>query len=341
MIEAAGRLRLAGPVVSHRRAAAIGIAVACLLAGGLAAAQAAKLAADSGRVAAARHSLAVLNAQETDLAERIGHNRAELARVLGALQLFARQPPPALLVAPGEVKDSVRAAILIRAIAPALEVRARTLSAQAATLAAVRRRAAAANGDLFAAESAQEDRRSRLEGVMTDSEVLAPPSLRPAIEAAAPKETAPTRLSQPAAGRRTAGFDGRLADGTRSHGVALATAPGAAVASPAAAVVDYAGPLNGWGTVVILRAPGGCHMVLSGLGKLLVGAGQSVADGQIVGTMPKDGSSSKELYLEVRMGGAPVDPARLLTGQASAGHSSSGTPPKTTPGSLRGAVNSD
>ncbi len=334
MIEGMARLRLAGPVVCHRRAAIIGIVVACLLAGGLAAAPAAKLAADrqvsGARVAAARHSLAVLNAQETDLAERIGHNRAELARVLGALQLFARQPPPALLVAPGEVKDSVRGAILIRAIAPALEARARTLSAEAATLAAVRRRAAAANGDLFAAESAQEDRRSRLEGVMTDSEVLAPPSLRPAIDTA-PKETAPTRLTLPAAGRRTAGFDGRLADGTRSHGLALATAPGAAVASPAAAVVDYAGPLNGWGMVVILRASGGCHMVLSGLGKLLVGAGQSVADGQVVGAMPRDGSSSKELYLEVRMGGAPVDPARLLTG----------TSPKTTPGSLRGAVNSD
>ncbi|HEX7760256.1 MAG TPA: peptidoglycan DD-metalloendopeptidase family protein, partial [Caulobacteraceae bacterium] len=258
------------------------------------------------------------------------HNRAELARVLGALQLYVRQPPPALLVAPGEVKDSVRAAILIRAIAPALEERARALSMQAGTLAAIRRKAAAANGDLFAAESAQEDRLSRLEGVMSDAEALSPPSTRAATQAA-PKEAPPSQMVLPAAGRRTAGFDGRLADGARSHGLVLVTEPGAGVVSPAAAVVDYAGPLNGWGLVVILRAPGGCHMVLSGLGKLLVGAGQSVAAGQGVGAMPKDGQSSRELYFEVRLGGAPVNPAQFLAG----------TSLKTTPGPLRGAVNSD
>jgi len=282
-----------------------------------------------GRVAEARRTLAALNVQEADLAQRIGRNRAELAQVLGALQLFARQPPPALLVAPGEVKDSVRGAILLKAIAPALEARARALSGEAATLAAVRRRAAAANGDLFAAESAQEDRRSRLEGVMSDTEVLSPPAARAAAAAAAP-EAPPTHLSPPVAGRRTAGFDGRLADGLKSHGLAYVADAGAPVASPAAAVVDYAGPLNGWGQVVILRASGGCHMVLSGLGKLTVRAGQSVAAGQVVGTMPKDGQSIRELYFEVRLRGVPVDPARLLTG----------TSPKTTPGALRGALNS-
>lgn len=318
------------------------IAALCLIATGAVAAGAARRAAPKdeaagerkpsepgGRVADARRTLAALNVQEADLAARIGHNRAQLAQVLGALQLFARQPPPALLVAPGEVKDSVRGAILLKAIAPALEARARELSAEAANLAAVRRRAAAANGDLFAAESAQEDRRSRLEGVMSDAEVLSPPTARAAAAAAAP-EAPPAHLSPPVSGKRTAGFDGRLADGLKSHGVAYVTEAGAAVASPAAAVVDYAGPLNGWGQVVILRASGGCHMVLSGLGKLGVRAGQSVAAGQVVGTMPKDGQSTRELYFEVRLRGVPVDPARLLTG----------TSPKTTPGALRGATNS-
>ncbi|MGA0603376.1 murein hydrolase activator EnvC family protein [Caulobacter sp. KR2-114] len=308
-----------------------------LAAAGLAVAQGAREApsrpkADS-RVADARHSLAVLNAQEADLAQRIGHNRAELARLLGALQLYGRQPPPAMLIDPGQVKDSVRAAILIRAITPALEARARTLSAEAAGLAVVRRRAAAANGDLFAAESAQEDRRSRLEGVMSDTEVLSPPGARVAADSAAPEQP-PSSLLAPVAAPRSAGFDGKLADGTRSHGVAFTPPPGAAVSSPAAAVVDYAGPLNGWGQVVILRASGGCHMVLSGLGKLTVGAGQSVAAGQVVGAMPKDGQSARELYLEVRIRGVPKDPSRLL----------SGTSPKTTPktilGPSRGAVNS-
>lgn len=273
--------------------------------------------AQDARVADARRALTAANAQETQLAERIGRNRAELARMLGALQLFGRDPPPALLASAGDVKDAVRAAILIKAITPALQTRARALAAESARLSLVRRRAAAASGDLFAAESAQEDRRSRLDGVMTDAEVLSPPSTRTVPvpgQPAAPKEQPPRNLLTPAAGERVAGFGGRLLDGARSQGLAIRPAAGAAVISPAAAVVDYAGPLNGWGEVLILRASGGCHMVLSGLGKISVTAGQSVAAGQTVGTMTTDGHSSRELYFEVRMGGAPVNPAKLMAG---------------------------
>jgi septal ring factor EnvC (AmiA/AmiB activator) len=288
----------------------------------LALSSAAALAQDS-RVTGARAALAAANAQEAALGERIGRNRAELARMLGALQLFGRDPPPALLTNAGDVKDAVRAAILIRAITPVLEQRARSLAGEAQALSAVRRRAAAASGDLFAAESALEDRRGRLEGVMSDAEALSPPSLRPKAGAPArPADPAPRNLLTPVAGERAAGFGGRLADGTRSQGLAIRAAAGAAVISPAAAVVDYAGPLNGWGQVLILRAGGGCHMVLSGLGKISVTAGQSVAAGQAVGTMTVDGHSSKELYFEVRMSGAPVNPAKLMAG----------TPPKTASG---------
>lgn len=53
-------------------------------------------------------------------------------------------------------------------------------------------------------------------------------------------------------------------------------------------------------------------MVLSGLGKVSVAAGQTVTAAEPVGRMPANGQSPPELYLEVRMAGAPVDPARLL-----------------------------
>jgi septal ring factor EnvC (AmiA/AmiB activator) len=89
-------------------------------------------------------------------------------------------------------------------------------------------------------------------------------------------------------------------------------------------LIAYAGPLNGWGDVVILRAGGGCHMVLSGLGKVTVAAGQSVAAGAPVGAMPSDGQSAPELYLEVRMPGGPVDPARLMGGERGANINATG-----------------
>ena len=131
----------------------------------------AALAQGAGRtpdVATARRSLAELNAQESSLALRFGRNRGELARLLGALQLFGRDPPPALLVDPRDAKDAVRAAILIRSIAPPLEARARAMAGEAQALAKVRRRVAAASGDLFAAESALLDKRGRLDGVVSD-----------------------------------------------------------------------------------------------------------------------------------------------------------------------------
>ena len=53
-------------------------------------------------------------------------------------------------------------------------------------------------------------------------------------------------------------------------------------------------------------------MVLSGLGKVSVAPGQSVAPADPVGRMSATVQSPTELYLEVRMAGGPVDPARLM-----------------------------
>jgi septal ring factor EnvC (AmiA/AmiB activator) len=260
-------------------------------------------------ITTARVRLGQLSAQEEILALQVAANRSELARLLGALELYGRDPPPALLVSPHDAKGAVRAAILIRAMTPALEARARALAEQVRRLSQARRKVAAASGELFAAESAVADRGRRLEGVANDADLL-----QPSGHALAPGGAAPTKLLAPAPGSIVVGFHGRLADGTQSRGLAIRAAPGAAVVSPAAALVDYAGPLEGWGQVLILRGGGGYHMVLSGLGKAVVAAGQPVVAGQVVGTMPSGGRLAPELYFEVRLGEAPTDPARLIAG---------------------------
>jgi septal ring factor EnvC (AmiA/AmiB activator) len=259
-----------------------------------------------------RRQLAVIAAQEDALSRKLGADRNALARLLGALEMFSRDPPPPLLVSPADARDAVRAMILAKAIAPQLQARARALEAEAETLRRLRRQAAQASGDLFAAESALEDRQGRLDAVAADADLLAPPARPPA--AAEDALPAPTVLLAPADGRLATRFGGRLDNGQRSEGLAWRTSAGAQVRSPTAAVVAYAGPLNGWGQVVILRAGGGCHMVLSGLGKVTVTAGQSVAAAFPVGVMPADGQSPPELYLEVRMAEGPIDPARLMAG---------------------------
>jgi septal ring factor EnvC (AmiA/AmiB activator) len=258
-----------------------------------------------------RRTLQDLTLREDALAGRIGADRNALARLLGALELFSRDPPPPLLVSPADARDAVRAMILAKAIAPALEARAHVLAAEAEDLSRLRRQAAQASGDLFAAESEIEDRQGRLHAVASDADLMAPPSARAAAggEDALP---APTALVAPADGRLAVRYGGRLDNGLLAQGIAYRTSAGAPVRSPAAGVVAYAGPLNGWGQVVILRAGGGCHMVLSGLGRVTVAVGQSVAAGFPVGDMPSDGQSQPELYLEVRLAGGPIDPAKLM-----------------------------
>ena len=279
----------------------------------IAAAQAGVPPAHGATLAERRHELAQLTAQEDALAARLGADRNALARLLGALEMFSRDPPPPLIVSPGDARDAVRAMILAKAIAPELEARAKALRAEADQLAAVRRRAAQASGDLFAAERELDDRKGRLDALTADAGLMAPAPARAATDAMAGLP-APAHLAAPTDGKPVVRFGGRLANGLVAEGVAYRTGAGAPVRAPATAVVAYAGPLNGWGNVVILRAGGGCHMVLSGLGKVSVAVGQSVAADSPVGAMPIDGQSPPELYLEVRLAGGPIDPAKLMSG---------------------------
>ncbi|MFO1015760.1 MAG: peptidoglycan DD-metalloendopeptidase family protein [Caulobacteraceae bacterium] len=251
--------------------------------------------------AAPAADLRQIDSRERALAGKIGVNRNRLARVLGALQRLSRDPPPAFLVRSSDARDAVRAAILIRAITPKLEAEARQLQAEATRLAAQRRRAATADADRFEAESRAVDLQ-RVDGLL--AAVPPPPG--------ADLGPAPTSLTWPVTGPVRTAFGGRLASGAPSRGMEFEAQPGAAVVAPGVAQVEYAGPLAGWGLVLILRGAGGYHYVLTGLGEVKVQPGQSVAPGTTIGAMPKGVEGPPRLYLEVRLEDGPVDPAPFL-----------------------------
>ena len=242
-----------------------------------------------------------LNVRETTLNAEQGRNLNRMARLLTALAQFRRDPPPALLVSPGDATDAVRAAILVKAITPELEKRAKAYAAQATDIARQRRLAAVASEALFTSDSELAERRERLEAT--------PPG---ALRIEEGPTTPPAALRAPVQGALLRRFGEPLPGGGEATGLTYDAAHGAQVAAPGGGLVQYVGPVKGWGVILILRLTGGYHLVLAGLDRASVETGRSVAAGAPIGWMPGDKDAPAELYLEVRERGSPVDPARWL-----------------------------
>jgi septal ring factor EnvC (AmiA/AmiB activator) len=296
-----------------------------------------------GQAGALRAKLERLNEREAAVRSRIERNRGQLARLLGALQMHSRHPPPPLLVSPRSAKDAVRAAILIRAVTPELEARGRVFAEQAEAVARVRREAAVASESLFQAESDVADRRAEMDRLIAEKRSLEAARFgRDPTEAETqalgarvgsvgelvqeltlrrPPEAmgAPERFAAPVRGAVLRRFGDEEPGRGRSQGWTWSAAPGSPVLSPATGRVDYAGPLKDWGLVVILRIGGGYRLVLAGIDTTDVNVGRQVAIGEPVGRLgsgegPRRGARPQpELYLEVRNVRGAVDPARWLS----------------------------
>ena len=102
------------------------------------------------------------------------------------------------------------------------------------------------------------------------------------------------------------------AGGGRSEGWTWRTDKGASVRAPTQGTVEYAGPLKGWGMVLILRLGGGYHLVLAGMDQTTAEAGRTLSAGEPVGRMGDQDRPTPELYMEIRRDGSPVDPARWM-----------------------------
>lgn len=154
------------------------------------------------------------------------------------------------------------------------------------------------------------------------------------LAAAGPFATLRGQLSLPVPGRISRGFGERDDNGGVMQGDTVATQSAAIVTAPSDGTVLYAGPFRSYGQLLILDAGGGYHVVLSGMGRISVAAGQSVLAGEPVGVMgeirvasaasAEDGNGGSELYIEFRQDGKPVDPAPWWAGRLS-GRTRNGT----------------
>ncbi|MFJ6025240.1 murein hydrolase activator EnvC family protein [Brevundimonas sp. NPDC092305] len=286
--------------------------------------------ADDTLIRAQRSRLNELGARETVLTAQLARTRSHQARLLSALQMMSRRPPPPLLVPADEAVGTVRASILMRAIGPELRARAKGLTDRQAELQRIRRLAALNSERLFIVESAQGDRRAEIESLTVRKAALqtvlraeaqsaerAAASLEArlralgaAVPAALDAETGSgvarlpagrSRLSTPVDGAPSVRF-GKGSSGWRWR------ADGAEALAPAAGTVAYVGDLSGWGKVVILDLGPGWRAVVAGLDETSVQTGARVGDRQALGRAASDG----EIYFELRRDERPIDPGPFL-----------------------------
>ncbi len=280
--------------------------------------------ADDLQMAAQRQRLRDLSRREAEIVAELARARDGQGRLLSALQMMSREPPPPLLVPADRAVDTVRAAILMKAMAPEMQRRAATYAGRQAEVARIRRLAVLSSERLLTTESAQGDRRAEIEDLSARRTallaVLRADAAR-AERAAAALETRIRNLGgRPAAGTDAPTPSTRLPGGrarlTAPVGGAAAksgqgvrwAAPSGPVAAPAGARVDHAGPLSGWGEVVILDLGGGWRAVIAGLDSVSVQPGQRVAEGQGLGSAEAGG----EVYFELRREERAVDPTPYL-----------------------------
>jgi septal ring factor EnvC (AmiA/AmiB activator) len=115
----------------------------------------------------------------------------------------------------------------------------------------------------------------------------------------------------PVAGPIARRFGAPAEDGPAA-GITYDAAAGAYVAGPCGGRVAFAAPFRSYGHLLIVECGGGYDLVLAGLGAIFVSPGQRIGAGEPVGRMPAEGGGTARLYVELRAGGQPVDPAPYL-----------------------------
>ncbi|WP_394199034.1 murein hydrolase activator EnvC family protein [Litoreibacter albidus] len=138
-------------------------------------------------------------------------------------------------------------------------------------------------------------------------------------------EAAKGTLALPVSGTLLHRFNETDAAGVKRPGIVIATRAQSLVTAPWPATLRYAGPLLDYGNVVILEPSKGFLLILAGLGQTFGEVGEVLDQGAPVGLMGgltpnpdaflitaakgSGGNQQETLYIELRQGDEPVDPA--------------------------------
>lgn len=245
------------------------------------------------------HLRAVLATVQVDIARKTAALRAQIA----AQNELRDQEMLAL-----KTLDSARVRLNERRLALArLEEEARAKAGGLSADAAIEFEKAIAQGELARDLVANIDIQRSGAETADKLSVLAGPILRPGTGNVDRTNNAAYIL--PGSGNLVFGFNELSETGYRQRGIRLLLAPSASVRAPAAGKISYAGHYRSYGQIVIIEHGGGWTTLITNLADLSVDDGQSVKQGQVLGSV---GSDNSQITLELRRHGRTMDIAALL-----------------------------
>lgn len=294
---------------------------------------------------AIRGSLRKAVQAEERLATGLAAKEAEVARLIGVLQVIGHRPTPQLLLHPEGPEGAARSGMMLADVTPALQAEVLALRSDLEAVATLRQLQEDAAKRLRSGLTGVQDARAALATAIADREPLpqrftedpvktavliaasetldAFASGLTDIAVAEPEVELPTAarlrgaLSLPVRGTVLRRFKEADAAGIARPGLILATRPEALVTAPAAGTVRFQGPLLDYGNVIILEPARDVLVVLAGLAEVYVPVGAVVNTGAPVGLMGDTGNAeagtsstnrSETLYIEVRHNKETADP---------------------------------
>ena len=128
----------------------------------------------------------------------------------------------------------------------------------------------------------------------------------------------PTYIKPISGGRLTSTFGNRTATirgMTTNHGaVDWATPIGTSVVASCGGRVSFAGWKSSYGYCIFIEHPDGRQTRYAHLSKVLVSAGQTVAQGEKIALAGNTGvSTGPHIHFEIRIGGKAVDPLKYIS----------------------------
>lgn len=294
-------------------------------------------------LAAIRADLRDVSASEAALTESLQEDRQALVHLIAGLQRIGRTPQPVLNDHPEGRVAAARAGGVLADLAPALTSSTTDLRRALAQLDALRQEQKVALQQLQSGLEAAQSARATLGiaisergtlPVRFDEDPVQMAVLMASVQtldafAAGLREGLPdATLTLPAARDLPLPVIGQvLPDAQQDRpGITISTGPQAIVTTPVDATILFQGPLLDYGKVIILEPSKDVLFILTGMGSMVGQIGQVMPAGAAVGFMSGDPlandsklmentvfeakETAQTLYLEVREGQSPVDPAR-------------------------------